>query len=350
MKGLTTAFAVISACAATGALAGGLDRSGQGIDVIFEPGTVLMTSMSYAAPNLTGTGGPFDPGNIADSYMSMGVGFKYALNDKIDLGVIIDQPFGAAVSYKGSWPVPVAANLSTMAATVVGRYHINENISVHAGIRAQTVTGTGQIGPYSLDVKSDVGFGYLVGAAYEKPEIALRAALTYNSGIDHTMTGTEMGAPSTFAQSFPRSVNFDFQTGIAKDTLLMASVRWAEWGGFTISPPTYGAIFLDDLVSLDHNIMTYEVGIGHRFTDKLSGAFQVGYERTFGDVVSDLSPSDGFWSVGLGGSYQINDNVKLSAGLKYVAMGDAVSTPSTGSMAFTNNHAFGGGLSLTTSF
>ena len=35
--------------------------------------------------------------------------------------------------------------------------------------------------PYTLTSNTDQAFGYLVGVAYEKPDIALRVALTYNS-------------------------------------------------------------------------------------------------------------------------------------------------------------------------
>jgi len=37
----------------------------------------------------------------------------------------------------------------------------------------------------------------------------------------------------------PQSVNLEFQTGIAKVTLLFGSVRWVDWTAFNIFPADF---------------------------------------------------------------------------------------------------------------
>jgi len=351
MKYQSAAALAVASLLASPALAGGLDRSGQGIGLIFEEGSVLNMGITYVAPSISATTSAIT-GNIAEPYAGVSLGYKQAITDRIDLGLIIDQPFGADISYKGLMTGMADATLSTWAATAVMRYKFTDNISLIGGLRAQTITGNVSLvgGAYTLDVSSDVGLGYVVGAAYEIPEIALRAALTYNSAISQTMSGTEMGLPSSFAQDTPQSINFDFQTGIAKDTLIFGSVRWVDWSSFTIAPPIYGLMTGGPLTSYSGDTISYEIGIGRKLSERFSVAATLGYEAPLGSVFSDLGPTDGYWSAGLGGSWQINDQVKLSGGVNYVALGDANGGVLTGGTPFTDNHALGFGMTLTTRF
>lgn len=346
MKSISAAAASALLLTTATAYAGGLDRSGQGIGILFEQGNAISLGMTYVAPTISATNEALT-GNIAVPYVSMSAGYKQAITDSLDFGIVIDQPFGADISYQGLLTGMADAELTTWSATGLLRYKITENISLIGGLRVQTVKGDVSLlgGAYTLDVDSDIGLGYVVGAAYEIPEIALRAALTYNSAISHEMTGTEAGFPTTFTQDTPQSINFDFQTGIAQNTMVFGSVRWVDWSSFQIAPPIYGV-----LTSYASDTITYEIGIGHRINDAFSVAATVGYEAPMGGVFSDLGPTDGHWSAGIGGSWQVNENMKFSGGVNYVALGDANGGALTGGSPFTGNHAIGVGLSLTTNF
>ena len=86
----------------------------------------------------------------------------------------------------------------------------------------------------------------MLGGAYERPDIALRIALTYNSTIEtnHTTVETVGGGVVSTAPTeieTPESVNLDFQTGIAADTLLFGGIRWVNWTDFEISPAFYSS-------------------------------------------------------------------------------------------------------------
>ena len=69
----------------------------------------------------------------------------------------------------------------------------------------------------------------------------------------------------------------------------------------------------------------------------------LGYERRSGDSLSDLGPTDGFWSVGLGGTYSL-DKAKISGGVRYTDLGDA--TTNNGAR-FTGNSAWSVGFQIT---
>ncbi len=334
------------AVGASGALAGGLDRSGQGVGIIFEEGGYVELSFGLVSPDVSGATGPIGSGDMAGTYIQFGLGVKQDINDQFSVALILDNPFGANVDYPagtGYFFADTTAEIKSTAITAVGRYKVGERISVLAGLRLQTLNGVASIPPvggYTLDVTGSTGTGYVVGAAYEIPEIALRVAVTYNSEISHNLTGTEFGvAPSDFDITFPQSVNIDFQTGVAADTLVFGSIRWVEWSVFDISPTNYP---LNPLVSYADNRTTYSLGVGRKFSDSFSGSVALGYEASAGGISSNLGPTDGFYSVQVGGKYTSGD-MEISGGIRYIAIGDA--TTSIGA-SFTDNSAIGLGLKV----
>ena len=66
--------------------------------------------------------------------------------------------------------------------------------------------------------------------------------------------------------------------------------------------------------------------------------------------MSNLGPTDGFWSVGLGGTYSI-ENAKISGGVRYTMLGDAFSAPGGRPAAtFDNNSAVSVGVKFAYKF
>ncbi|NEY89052.1 hypothetical protein [Tabrizicola oligotrophica] len=295
-------------CTATTAFAGGIDRSGQPLGWLFETGTYAELSYGHITPDVRST--PDFYGNVANDYGQLGLAFKTDLNAKVSLGVSLDQPYGADIDYPA---ISLGAKLKSSSVNVVGRYKLNEAFSAHAGLRAVTVGGTfNPVGPgATVSIADDTDVGYLVGIAYEKPEIALRVALTYNSATTHE-------DPLTFSSyNAPESINLDFQTGIAKDTLLFGSVRHVNWSETSI------IVGGGTIVDYTNDTTSYSLGLGRKFSDTWSGAVTIGYEPGDGLPASALSPTDGYRWIGLGGSYT-RGNMKISGGVRYVELGDAV--------------------------
>lgn len=346
--------------AASAAMAGGIDRSGQPITWLFEDGNYAELSFGHITPSVSGaTLAPMGPlpagmpsGNMAKSYNMASLALKMNLSEKLSLGLALDNSFGADISYPVQ-PYPLAGTRATIdsdSITLAARYKFNDSFSAHAGLRSVGVGGNvaivqGGVPSYVASFGSDRDTGFLMGVAYEKPEIAMRVALTYFSETTHDMDATlmvPMPLSTVTSVKLPKAVNLDFQTGIAANTLLFGQVRWVDWTALNLVGP--GG---QPLLSYSSDTLSYTLGVGRKFNDTWSGAVTVGYEEKQGGIASDFAPTDGNFSVGLGASYT-EGNMKITTGVKYVKVGDA--TALRGGAAFADNDAVAFGVKIGFSF
>ncbi|NDV00641.1 OmpP1/FadL family transporter [Pseudoroseicyclus tamaricis] len=341
-------FAAASAALCAGAAqAGGLDRSGQSVDFIFEPGGYAELSYGYVTPDVSGTvgGGALSSGDMGGDYSQFALSVKTDFTEALSFGVTVDTPFGANIDYSNAdpgYPVDAVGTIDSLGLTALARYRINESFSVHGGARLVQADGTLTSGGVTTEFASDTGTGYVVGGAYEMPELALRAALTYSSAIemDHdtsALDGTVLLGQTQY--EWPQSVNIDFQTGIAPDTLLLAGVRWAEWTATDINIGQTGS----DLIDYSHDVFTYRLGIGRRFSDVLAASATISYESADDELASNLAPTDGRTGISLGATYTMGA-AEISGGINYTFLGDA--TAELTGAEFDNNHSLGYGLSV----
>ena len=421
LKALSVAIATFSV--ASTASAAGLDRSGQDITAFLQDGTYAETVYTYIDADVTGkdtSGNKID--DIAEDYDFFRYGVKTDINDTFSIGVLYDEPFGAAADYVGENVFITNSSADALIQGVTKDPNLNEaivdqriaalqgelapgnpeglspeqlrqaqgdliglqaarNLADTAGqetqveVRSENLTGIlgakfgankeFQVygGPVIQQVKADVklrgtayssasgytahinndqDYGWLAGLSYSKPEIALKAALTYRSEIEHNTNIGEQypivaaldGNPNqagTIEITTPKSVNFDFQTGINPTTLATAKVRWVPWGDFAIVPPLYNEVSKratgDDkglaLVSYDDDQWQVELGLAKRLTPALAVSGNIGWDSGAGNPVTSLGPIEGYYSAGLGAKYNVTDNWAISAGGKYLWFGDA---------------------------
>lgn len=359
---LTTALVALSANASA---AGGIDRSGQGISPIFETGRYFELSFGAVNPKVDGTdvlGG--STGNVAADYTQISLAYKFDINDKLSFAMILDQPFGADVLYEPTSLMlgGTKAEASSTSLSAILRYKFDGGFSVHGGVKADRGDGFirlsglayGPVNGYNVTLDSDVAPGFLVGVAYEKPEIALRIALTYHSEIKHDFDTTEriggvQVAPSSVTEvKLPSSVNLDVQSGIAKDTLLFGQIRYVDWSAFRVDPAWFTGVTGDGLIDLE-DTTTFTLGIGRRFNENWSGSLSFSYEDGgTDDLVSPLAPTNGKKGVTLGAVYT-QDNMKVTMGVNYTKAGDArpeTGTPDTARAEMTDNDAVGVGVKI----
>lgn len=316
--------------------AGGIDRSGQGVNILFEEGNYAQITFSVVNPNVDAQpnetlaavpipGATIPAFDVAQSYSDFSLGYKHEVNDKLDIAIIYDNPFGAHVDYglNGNLLQGGMAEVNTNALTGLLQYQLGNGFSVHGGIRLLEVDGVINNSLGLLDASSDIDFGGVVGVAYEKPEIALRVALTYSSSIAADLSGTRSDndgsnpAARDLTVDFPESVNLDFQTGVAANTLVFGSIRWVGLSGTDVNTVD------GEWVNFEDDVTTYNLGIAQRINDKLSLALRFGYEAP-GTRPSNtaLSPSTGSRSIGIAGTYQLNETISLSGGITYAKLGD----------------------------
>lgn len=366
MKTTILALGALALTAAQ-AQAGGLDRSLIDIGKLFDEGRVATLSFSNASPDVSGVfthplAGPIPTGNMADSYQSVSLSYKADINDKLSYAFYINQPYGADSHYHTGIYAGLEAHWTTEQIAAVLKYDVTERVSVYGGLRYLTSSATiyipaqmmGAAGTYTAQADRDSQLGYLVGAAYEIPDIALRAALTYQSEVTHNFATAERFAnlnggatiDSTTEITMPQSLALDFQTGVAKDTLLFGSVRWTEWSVWHVRPSYYDAVVHDEVTGISHDVISYQLGVGRRLNDNLSVFARIGYEKANGDVASRLNPTDGMRSIGLGASWT-KDNMKITGGVEYVELGDTVDASGT---VFEGNSALGVGMQVSFTF
>ena len=248
-----------------------------------------------------------------------------------------------------------------------------KNIQIYGGPTIQRLEGDVHLrgnayktaSGYDANITRDTAYGWMAGIAYLKPEIALKAALTYRSEIDHDTTMYEnfpalaaRGLPTQGTNeitiTMPKSVNLDFQTGLNPTTLLTAKARWVPWSDFAIKPKIYNAAAIasgnGDLNLLDYSkdAWTAEVGLGKKLSPQLAISGAVGYDSGAGNPITSLGPVEGNWNVGLGAKYNLTPEWAVSGGVKYLMFGDAKAKLPDGSIVgdFQDNDGWVYGVRL----
>ena len=117
----------------------------------------------------------------------------------------------------------------------------------------------------------------------------------------------------------PETLIVDFQTGIAKDTLLFGSITHGKWSDAQIVSDT-GSAF--SKIATEFGDSTgYTLGIGRRLSDKFSISATLGSEAGGGAKSSSLfTVSNGSKSLTLGGRYT-DGNMVVSAGYNMTEVG-----------------------------
>lgn len=348
-RNLMACASIASVALTTTAFAGGFQRGTADTDILYEAGPVTMrTGLIYVNPmrgfdSINGQSGDF--GDYAQAYNipTYAVGFG---GENFGCAGTYIVSFAAESDYTGSPGGALPPGPTARSRTLVNEFDSNEfgmtcrasyasdmgRFSLLGGVFAEDFNFTGTsasntpIGVWggqpvllpvqtSVDTRSDYDLGYRIGAAYEKPEIALRAQILYRSEVTHdTFNGTGTvaavgnafvvgaggqqvvipnaappagttvaGGTSNFNEvTSPQSLYINAQTGIAEGTLLLASFRWTDWSTnkSAISSITTARGTSSSVSPYNwRDGYTASIGIGRAFTDEIAGAISVGYDR-----------------------------------------------------------------------
>ena len=245
--------------------AAAMDQSGQSILAFLEDKNYFEASIAAVDPKVSGKvrnrpdlvnagSNDLSTGDMAQSYQYYNAALKLQIAPKVSFGLIYDQPYGAAIEYplrsnntfsdteismKGT-----LADVDTQNIAMLFGFQPDAHFNLYGGGVYQTVKGKVSLRGNSMSVfngydanfKQDSAVGWLAGAAFQIPEIALKAAVTYRSKIKHKIDAQEtiFGQPLAFTTdkdteiNTPQSVNLDFQTGVYKDTLAYLNARWGK--------------------------------------------------------------------------------------------------------------------------
>ncbi|MDK1682729.1 outer membrane protein transport protein [Acinetobacter terrestris] len=426
LKTLSTAI-LLATVPMTGAFAAALDRSGQSIAAFLQPGNYFEAGISVLDPTVEGqeagtSATTRDINDMAGDYYFPSAALKLQLTDNFSFGLLYDQPFGADATYKGnnvfvanaqdrilsSLPITTSAiggttsgstsvEVDTQNLSVILGFQPTEQFNIYGGGVYQTIKGNVSLrgsaysvfNGYDANIKEDSSTGWLAGLAFQIPEIALKASLTYRSEIDHKLNidenaslapvlgaaagaiGAQLGGLGLPPQQIgaignaiggfvaansasgetkittPQSVNLDFQTGIMADTVAFANVRWVDWSSFSIRPYKFGLASEAvgplvqrpngfNLVEYSDDQISATVGVGRKLSEQWAGNVSVGWDSGAGNPVSTLGPTEGYWNVGLGVQFSPAPNYFIAGGVKYFMLGDAKAQ--TGAQAGGNEY------------
>ena len=364
---------LLSTLPLTPAFAAGLDRSGQSISVFLQPGNYAEAGISVLDPTVKSS--QLNVTDMAEDYYFPSAAIKVQATEHISLGLLYDQPFGADAMYSLEQSMftngieGTKVEVETHNLTALIGYQPTENWNFYAGPVWQTVEadislrGQAYISPkdptkvlsgYDIKIHEEEAFGWLAGFAYQIPEIALKTSVTYRSEIKHKAKSVEthklmpmLNVESQLDAITPQSVNIDFQTGVAANTLAFANIRWAHWDQFAVTPKFLNAASGNNLIDYSDDQWSATVGVGRKLNSHWSGSASVGYDSGAGNPVTTLGPTEGYWSVGLGGQYSPAENYFIQAGVKYFWLGDATARTGTTNVGeFEDNYALGYGLKI----
>ncbi|WP_396588757.1 OmpP1/FadL family transporter [Bermanella sp. R86510] len=398
MKHPMVKMSVLSASilAASSTMAGGFDNSSRAFNIIYGDNNVIdftygQTSVPMKAQIQQGAGNTnavVGSGEIIDDFTRPQVGIRYNLAENVTCAAQVEQPFAAKVSYaddslaymNGATPVsaPIDTEYNSESLTFACGYTFGfqtGQVMVFGGPKLQSIDGsfsedlspspavTGQDDNLFVELDGGNEVGYILGAAYEIPEYALRASILYHSQIDYDATGTvsanipgsiSFATPGTAKTFTPQSVELAFQSGIAENTLAFLKMRWSEYGKLTtlavngdgstsVPVSATASLTLDQVNSSQSGQLTslidpsvsmfsndtfdYSLGLGHRLNDQLtlgasfSGGIKLGGKSDDTPLGADSTslrlPGDTSHTISLGGEYSVLPNLKVSGGLGY---------------------------------
>lgn len=358
--------AVLMVSAITGAAhAGGFSRGTADTAIIYEDGTVdFRVGDTFVSPHRafdTIAGAAATDSAYSNNYSIPSAAVKVRMSDSFSCAATYTQPFGGDSTYGTQSQVAdraadVAAlrsansvkNAAFTSDEVGGLCAYNTgvgpgNLYFLGGVFLQNFKYTETKDAGTLTLNDQSAFGYRIGAAYEIKEYALRGEIMYRSQVDHDPVGQFVNAvpllggaipagtkfSASGAGSLPQSLEVNFQTGIAPDWLAFGSVKWTDWSVFDVLNYKINLLGAQTKEYYWQDGWTVSGGIGHKFTDDISGAVSLTWDRgvsTGADIMTDT------WTLGAGS--------QIKAGPGTLRLGAAVSYLTSGEQSIAEHAAF----------
>lgn len=368
-------------------------------------GPVVAGAQAAVVAGYTGAGGNPAPASTAaigvdNDFFVPRVGLKVGFTDDVACLGTYSEPYGADASYglnNAYSPSTVDFSVDTRDLGLTCSYRFmgpqfsrgQSYFRVIGGVSYQELDGfqsrqrfldfaplggvggvTNPLGVGTFDVSGD-SVGWRIGAAFEIPDILLRAQLIYSSRYKYDLTGFQDNSdffgqpagttviPITANTEIPQSLELKLQSGIAENTLAFLNIKWQEWsrlqsiainGG--MSPVTGGPTIL----SFDpfyRDGWTVTAGLGRRINEMLAARASVTWDRGTATITGSQTDT---WTLAAGVAYTPNENIELRFGGAIGLLTSGVSqAPPSNDAASNVTYTFGtdiitaisGGLKIT---
>ena len=367
----------VSLAAVGTAAAGGFSRGTADTDILFEEGnfnmragvTIVAPQRGYdtiTSPLLGGTVDVTDD-EYSDTYAIPSAAVKFNVTDDLRCAGTYTQSFGGGATYgtqattagfaDGTGTISEGFTSDEFGATCGYKFDLAKGRAwILGGLYAQNFDyeqvvrfpnpappGFPPGGTGTLTFNDDYRAGYRIGAAYEIPEIALRAQVMYRSEIEHSPNGgpgdtfvvrladgTPVASfPTNGVGTLPQSVEFKVQSGIAPGWLAFGSVKWTDWSVLDVL--TYNIVGLPNnprvLEYYWKDGWTVTAGVGHAFSENVSGLVGLTWDKGV-STTEDAHTDTYTLFTGVSLKDQLGGELRLGGALSYLTAGSVAADPS----------------------
>lgn len=344
------------------AQSGGLDLSGQPVDLLFAEGSEFRLKIGRPMPSISGNysvPGFGDTGNVSDPFLAGSMGVKMDISERLSFSVELDRPYFGDVDYRQWAAGPFRGTVDSRQITGLLRYKLNERWSVYGGPRFTKLTGQlNALGAVSdLDASEEVGF--VGGIAFEIPEYFMLASLTYSTAQEHELPTNGLFLPpgatapvsvdnTTTGIYLPEQIRLDLRSPINEKTIVQGSIRWADWSGTYIYPgQSLGSG--TNTVAEFANTWVYDVAVTRLLSDTYAVTGSISYEPDNSTAPSFLNVAGGSTTLGAAVT-RFDENVTSTLGLTYTMLDDKSGNFGGAPLSYSDNSVFAIGAQISVNF
>ena len=389
-KNIITGVSLVALSAGM-AQAGGFELQTLDTSIMYADGNAGSISIADINASVSGTRNGVTTDTVKDQRVT-NIGFKM---DAGNIGLGLYTYRSGAIQLSGGNDMAnnyaPTGDIDINSTTLMASYNINENISLLGGVTQNNLTdGNVTTIKGAYDVQSASSTGYVLGAAYSIPDIALRAEVLYQPASKVSTTTTYDGSAQTafsagaYAQTLegggtqaqaaaasqqaaagantlsgdydtelsrPESLTINLQSGIAADTLVFASYHRAKWSGAPVIVDVNALGTIDPKIDETFDDSEkFTIGVGRKFSDKLSGSLSYSKEEGGGDTATSLFTfSNGTETISAGLRYTI-DNMDISVGVSRSTLGDVTVDGGAGDIVYKGNSVTAMGVKIAFAF
>ena len=381
--------------------AGGFDNSGRPFDIIFGDQNALLVNVKFIQPLIDlsvsrdlgqGQGMPNEAvENIISPHIDGMLGVRWQLNDEFNCALQLEQPFrfhtrypDDRLSYQSDVsdsstqvPAPVESEYKSQSVTLACRMGIAfshsadsfsmSRLSLIAGPKYQRIEGhfssdltqsdLGEFDNYRANLKGSEEWAYILGLAYEIPELAFRLSVFFHNEVEHQLSGQTFAPLPDFSGTLsqplrgetltPKALHLNLQSGIAEDWLAFLNLRWGDWSSVDEILVQAGPLS-QQLSMFAHDTLNYELGLANRVSQRLNLGGQL---ASFIDLDKPKLP-DGLsgtnlrnpqgkrYSFAFGGNYLITDSLRVGMSASYYFLRHGRFSDQAYTVNLETSHAF----------
>lgn len=319
--------------------------------------------------------------------------FYYArdLSPLVKFGLGINAPFGLATEYEATWIGryhAIRSEVQTVDINPALAYKVSNQLSLGAGLNAQYIKaeltsavdsgsicyalvtqasgdpaascapggltpGNQAVDSYAKVKGDDWSYGINVGLLY-KPTDATRIGLAYRGSIKQSIRGDatftrsaafnaflNSAAPTLFTNTtdaanikLPASASLSLAQQLNLQLELLADISWTQWSTLKELRVTYGNTAQPDTVTTENwdDTLRYALGLTYQLDDRIKLRAGVAYDQSPVPDAQHRTPripdNDRTW-LALGISYASNDHLSYDLGYAHLFVNDAAINNST---------------------